>query len=147
MRITIERLAALTLLATSTACAPTAARTSETTNREFITRAQMVDAKFLTVYDAVAAMHSNWLRPRGTNSLTSQSSEVRVYLDNTRLGDTTTLRTIAVSNVLWVRHYDGITATGRWGLDHGAGVIFVATHPAGPDSGDASRAPKHFPEP
>ena len=31
------------------------------------------------------------------------------------------------------RFYDGVAATGRWGIGHSAGVIYVSTHPAGTD--------------
>lgn len=97
-----------------------------------ITAKQMLDNRFLTVYDAVASLHSNWLQARGPDSFT-KPTEVRVYLDNTSLGGISTLHEIATNTVTWVKYFDGISATGRWGLGHGAGVIFVSTHPATSD--------------
>jgi hypothetical protein len=38
---------------------------------------------------------------------------------------------------MYMKYFDGISATARWGLDHGAGVIYVSTRVAGvadPDS-------------
>ncbi len=93
-----------------------------------ITQAQMVDNHFLSVYDAVESLHQNWLQTRGTDSFSSPS-QVLVYLDNTRLGGVSTLHDIASNTVTFVKHFDGIAATGRWGIDHGSGVIFVSTHP------------------
>ena len=58
---------------------------------------------------------------------------VRVYLDNVFLGDTATLKTIPVTSIVYMRYFDGIAASARWGLDHGAGVIFVSTRPMAAD--------------
>ena len=52
---------------------------------------------------------------------------VQVYLDDNRLGGVEMLRNINTSLIQYIRWYDGIAATGRWGLDHGAGVIYVST--------------------
>jgi hypothetical protein len=100
----------------------------------------MVENHFLTAYDAVEALRSNWLQPRGPDSFTAPS-EVRVYLDNTLLGGVTTLRDITVSTVSFIKYYDGITATGRWGLGHGAGVIFVSQHPLSSSNPDVHADP------
>ena len=97
-------------------------------SRSIITQQQLLENHFLTAYDAVEALRSNWLQTRGTDSFAAPS-QVRVYLDNTFLGGTSTLRDIAASTVSFIRYFDGIAATGRWGLDHGAGVIFVSQHP------------------
>jgi hypothetical protein len=54
-----------------------------------------------------------------------------VYLDNVSLGDKESLKTIATANITYMRWIDGVTASSRWGLNHGAGVIYVSTRPAG----------------
>jgi hypothetical protein len=105
-------------------------------DRNTLTQAQWSDHRFSTAYDAVESLRSNWLSTRGTDSFQNPSI-VRVYLDNVSLGDKETLRTIAISNVMYIKYFDGISATARWGLDHGAGVIYVSTRVAGvadPDS-------------
>ena len=51
-----------------------------------ITREQMVDGSYSTVYDAVAALRSNWLRARGPDSFVLPSI-VWVYIDGARAGD------------------------------------------------------------
>ena len=45
------------------------------------------------------------------------------------MGGVETLRTIDLRPVTYIRYFDGIAATARWGLDHGAGAIYVSTHP------------------
>lgn len=96
-------------------------------DRNLLTAEQIQDTNRQNVYDVVESLRSNWLRARGPTSLTGPNAVVLVYLDDTRLGGVETLRTIPVAQVRYIRWYDGIAATGRWGLDHGAGVIYVST--------------------
>jgi hypothetical protein len=107
-------------------------KTGEVRDHGTLTKEQIAEAHFNTAYDAVEALRSNWLNTRGTDSFRTPS-EVMVYLDNTKLGGTETLREIAANTIVYMRFYDGVTATGRWGIGHGAGVIYVSTHPAGTD--------------
>ncbi len=95
-------------------------------DRNLLTQEQLTENHFTTAYEAVASLRPSWLETRGTDSFTTPS-QVLVYLDDSRLGGVETLRTIALANVLYIRHIDGITASGRWGLDHGQGVIQVST--------------------
>ena len=96
-------------------------------DRNVITQQQLVDYHFANAFEAIEALRSNWLRARGPDSFRSPS-QVWVYQDNIRLGGVDQLRAISLNTVAFIRHYDGITATGRWGLDHGQGVIYVSTH-------------------
>jgi hypothetical protein len=116
----------LAAMALASACKSTSARGTRRLDRSVITRDQMVDGSYATVYDAVAALHSNWLRARGPDSFVYPSI-VWVYIDGTRAGDVEVLRTIQPKLVNAVRFYDGPTATGRWGVDNGSGVIHVST--------------------
>ena len=97
-----------------------------------LTQTQFGEHQFNTAFDAIESLRSNWLKTRGTDSFQSPS-QVRVYLDNVSLGDTASLRTIAINTIVYIRYFDGIAATARWGLDHGAGVIYVSTRPATSD--------------
>jgi hypothetical protein len=99
-------------------------------DRNVLTQVQLGDHRFNNAYDAVEALRSNWLNTRGSDSFQAPS-HVRVYLDNVSLGDKETLRTIAIATIVYIRYFDGISATARWGLDHGGGVIYVSTRPAG----------------
>jgi len=93
-----------------------------------LTQTQFGEHQFNTAFDAVESLRSNWLKTRGTDSFLNPS-QVRVYLDNSSLGDTATLRTIPINTIVYIKYFDGISATARWGLDHGAGVIYVSTMP------------------
>jgi hypothetical protein len=127
MRVPFARSALLTLLLLGTACA--GHRKSDgkpRADREVITREQIRTNRFTSAWDAVEALHSIWLQTRGTDSFNSPTA-VWVYLDENRLGGVQTLKDIPIANISYIRHYDGLTATGRWGVGHGQGVIYVSS--------------------
>ena len=105
-------------------------RASQTTkgrlDRTVITRDQMLQSNYSSVYDAVAALRSLWLQPRGPDSFVSPSV-VWVYIDGARVGDVAVLKTVQPRMVNTVRFYDGPSATSRWGVDNAAGVIHLST--------------------
>ena len=137
MRATYGRVTILALLSCASvfagACQSTASTaTSPSTNRSILTREQ-IDPRYTTVYEAVEGLRSNWLTTRGSDSF-SNPSVIRVYLDNVSLGDKEALRRISVESIAYIKWIDAPTATQRWGTNHGAGVIYVSTHP--PRAGD-----------
>ena len=119
------RLGAVVCVALALGCTSTP-RDGRRLDRSVITREQMLKGDYATVYDAVAAMRSSWLRPRGPDSFVLPSV-VWVYIDGTRAGGVEVLHTIQPTLITTVRFYDGPTATGRWGVDNGSGVIHVST--------------------
>jgi CubicO group peptidase (beta-lactamase class C family) len=118
-------LGALAVVALALGCQSTP-REGRRLDRSVITREQMLKGDYVTVYDAVVAMRSSWLRTRGPDSFVLPSS-VWVYIDGTRAGGVEVLHNIQPTLITTVRFYDGPTATGRWGVDNGAGVIHVST--------------------
>jgi hypothetical protein len=92
-----------------------------------LTQEEMLEANFTNLHDAVSALRSNWLVVRGTDSFLSPS-QVLVYFDQTRLGGVGELRAVLVNSVKWARHYSAVDATQRWGVGHGAGVIYLSSH-------------------
>ncbi len=129
MRFGGGRLAALTLLTVMCACS--SYRRADGTgrvDRNVITREQLLEHRFTNAFEAVETLRSNWLLTKGTDSFVAPT-EVKVYLDNTNLGGIQTLREIATTSVMFIRYFDGVAATARWGLDHGQGVIYVSTRP------------------
>ena len=86
----------------------------------------MLQGNYSSVYDAVAALRSLWLQPRGPDSFVAPSI-VWVYVDGARTGAVDVLRTMQPRMVNTVRFYDGPSATSRWGVDNAAGVIHVST--------------------
>lgn len=132
MRHHFARAVGLALIISSGACSSkSSSGTPARADRNVITREQLDDHRFTNIYEAVAALRSNWLQTRGTDSF-RQPTRVLVYLDDTRLGGVETLRGIGATGIIYVRYFDGVTASGRWGLDHGQGVIFVSTRPREP---------------
>lgn len=117
-------------LVASLLCAACLSRPSQMVSRRLdrsvITRDEMLEANYTTVYDAVAALRSLWLQPRGPDSFVAPSI-VWVYVDGARVGDVGALRSMQPRLVNTVRFYDGPSATSRWGVDNAAGVIHVST--------------------
>jgi hypothetical protein len=107
-------------------CRTTSSRSTRRLDRSVITREQMLDGRYATVFDAVAALRSSWLYARGPDSFV-MPSEVWVYIDGQRAGPVDVLHNVQATLVNTVRFYDGPTATGRWGVDNGAGVIHIST--------------------
>ncbi len=130
MRFAI-RLAVLALAGLTAACGPFFARGRA--DRNLITEEQIQDNHFKTAYEAVAALHSNWLVMR-PNTLTSQQDSVVIYFDNVKLGFPRELRDIETARINYIRYFDAVQATTRWGVGHSQGVIFVSSRP--PDSFD-----------
>jgi hypothetical protein len=95
-------------------------------DRNLLTQKELLDQHFLNAYDAVEALRSQWLQARGPDSFTTPS-QVWVYMDNVRLGDVESLRGVAVSTIMSIRHFGANEATARWGVGHAAGVIYVQT--------------------
>jgi len=114
------------LVATSGCAAHSAHDRTAPADRNLLTQEDLREYRFATVFDAIEALRSHWLRERGPDSF-STPGHVQVYLDDSRLGGVEALRTLPLTNVLYIRHVNGVDAAARWGLDHGQGVILVST--------------------
>ena len=125
------RICSATLLIIASACARSPSPASSTLvpagGHEVLTQQDLLGSGFKTALEVIQALRSNWLEVRGANSFQTPST-IKVYLDGVRLGGVDQLSSITIENVIYIRHYDGVTATARWGLDHGAGVIYISTH-------------------
>ena len=121
-------LTVLVLQFLATACASAGSAGAAGGRADLLVEEQIRDQSFTTTYDAVVSLRPNWLRTRGVDSFRAPT-QIQVYLDNMRMGGVNTLQQIPASAVYWIRWYDGIDASARWGLDHGQGVIYVSTTP------------------
>ena len=127
MRPALARTAAFfftAILVASAGCSGGRSRTSPSADRSVITQEQIAQHHFTNAYEAVEALHSNWLITKVTDSFNAPS-QIRVYVDATFFGGIESLRSINPNNIRSIRHFDGVEATARWGLDHGQGVILV----------------------
>jgi hypothetical protein len=119
------RLGLLLLVVSVVGCA--GGTTQRAGRSDLIVEEQLRSRGFASVYEAVETLRSNWLRPRGQDTLIGTASEVQVYMDNVRMGGVGTLRQISPSTVTFIQWYNANDATARWGIGHGAGAIYVST--------------------
>lgn len=96
-----------------------------------ISRAEIDRGQWRNAYDLVRDLRPSWLRRRGADSFENPGS-VQVYTDGTRLGEIGLLRTLPTAGIARLEWVDPVSAAGRWGLDHGHGVISI-TYSAGQD--------------
>lgn len=109
-------------------CASSPTRGSAEAGRtDRITREQIGDTSYPDLYQMITALRANWVRIRGPDNFSGRPAEVQVYLDDVRLGGLSNLRAIHPMEIDYVRYFDGVQASARWGFDHGSGVIYVAT--------------------
>jgi hypothetical protein len=97
--------------------------------RDLISQEEIQKAKYGNAYEVVRALRPRWLQTRDSNSLMGKRAVVQAHMDEVRLGGVEALKAIPVSNIVYIRWYDGQDASGRWGLDHGQGAIVVSSHP------------------
>ncbi len=109
--------------------APTTAAASPRArqDQQLITRDVIIGTQYTNMYEVVQAMRSNWLRVKTSSSASGKGDVLQVYLDNQRIGGVDELRRIVPSSVASARYFDPIAASARWGMDHGAGAIYIVT--------------------
>ncbi len=133
VRAHIGRIAALLLVAVSTSCGVFIARPRA--DQDIITREVIDQHRFLTAFEAVQALHSNWLisRPKTFGVSPGDAGKqpsVAVYLDENRLPNgIDELKDIESQRIQYIRYYDPISATQKWGVGHTEGAIQVSTQP------------------
>src|SRR4051794_27540192 len=113
-------LSTILFLILTSACAHRPGQPRSSSSYTMITKDDLAKTHFATLYEAVEGLRRNWLQGRGPDSFNSPT-QVKVYLDNAMLGGVDALRNIAPISVSYLQYFDGISATTRWGTDHGAG--------------------------
>lgn len=93
---------------------------------DVITEAEIDASGHGDAYSLIQSLRPRWLRTRGTSSV-ALTETIHIYLDGSLLGGPQYLRQIATQSISSVRYLDGLEATQRWGLDHGAGAIVIST--------------------
>ncbi|MBR9989933.1 MAG: hypothetical protein KFH98_09270 [Gemmatimonadetes bacterium] len=91
-----------------------------------ITTAEMDASGHTDAFALVQALRPQWLRIRGRASI-AKPETIWVYLDGAQLGGPNHLRNMATHAISSLQYFDGLEASQRWGLDHGAGAIVVST--------------------
>jgi hypothetical protein len=108
------------------ACSGSHRSGTQRANASLITTAELDASGHADAYTAVQSLRPAWLRVRGSTSFGAREI-VKVYLDGSLVGDTNHLRQISTHSISTLRYLDGLEATQRWGLDHGAGAIVIST--------------------
>ena len=112
-------------LITAACAASTSSRPSGDPN--LIRRDQVLTGNYRNAYDAVAALHPNWLVKRSASN-SRNTNPIWVYVDNSKYGDVSWLKNVAATNIGSIRRIDAGSATTRWGTGHSEGVIQVTTY-------------------
>lgn len=123
-----SRVASLFVLTLAlTACASGKSMgTEKTSSTNQLSAEEITRSGFSDAYSAIQTMRPQWLVVRGQTSLGARTREtIKVYLDGNRLGTVDNLRQIATNSIERMQRLDGIEASNRYGLDHGAGAILV----------------------
>src|SRR5438094_9805835 len=94
------------LLATSGCAAHSPHDRSPAADRNLLTQEELRDYQFATVFDAIEALRSHWLRERGPDSCATPG-HVQVYLVDSLLGGVVALSTLPLANVQYSRHVTG----------------------------------------
>ncbi|HEX5726847.1 MAG TPA: hypothetical protein VFX98_15330 [Longimicrobiaceae bacterium] len=131
-RIAVVAATALALLAacTSTPRGPVPAEgggsTSQRTRADLITREEVLASRMSTAYDVVASLRPQWLRIRGTTTV-SDRRVISVFWNQQHYGGHEQLRNIATDNIRSIRFYSALESVGPFGPGHHHGVIQVLT--------------------
>lgn len=115
-----------TMVLTMACSSASGARPGSASQQRLITTQQIDAIHYSTAFEVIEALRPQWLRPRGRTSLNMRES-VKVYLDDSLLGEPDQLRNITTRSIGSIRYLDGNEATQRWGQDHGHGAIMVST--------------------
>ena len=102
--------------------APSSNRTRS--NPNVITAEDLAKVDVSDALQAIQRLRPQFLQTRGTTSF-QNPSEVVVYVDGSRLGNTSTLRDIPANEVKEIRYLSATEATQRYGTGHASGAIVV----------------------
>lgn len=115
----------LVLVLAIAGCASGGAST-QSSSPDTITQAELSGLEHLSAYEVVRRLHPNWLRARGQDSFRTKATP-RVYLNGVSTGDVGSLRSVSARAITRIDYLDARAATLRFGTDHSAGAILVAT--------------------
>ena len=110
----------------STACGAKPSANAPAQQRNMLTQEEMLKAGYPDAFITVQTLRPQWMQRRGPTSLRGGET-IKVYLDGSLMGGIDNLKQITVRSISTIRFLDGIEASNRWGLDHGAGAIVVST--------------------
>jgi hypothetical protein len=97
-------------------------------DRSVLTSDQLEAASLTWAHETISRLRPEWLRTRGSTSLTRASaSDVVIYMDGMRFGGPDSLHSIRVAEIAEIRYMTGPEATNRFGTGVSGGVIHIRT--------------------
>jgi len=125
MKRWIRMLPVLPFLMLFAACASNSGTGAARPDPNLLSRAQII--RYPTAFEAVQTLRSQWLRGRAPGDLDTPGGAVDVYRDGIEVGAVDELRSMSTESIAYIRYYNGIQASQRWGLGHENGVIYVSS--------------------
>ena len=125
-------LAVAVLLGACTSAGTSSARTgTRESSPDYITSIEVAATPVANVYDLINRLRPQWLRTQtGSIRDNTRSQVIAIFLDDVRMGDVASLRTISTSGVQSLRYYDATraaTVLRNPGSDPIAGAIVITT--------------------
>lgn len=93
---------------------------------DLISEAEIKASGFQTALEVVQNLRPAMMRPRGTSPEVGTVAIV-LFVDDTRMGDVSTMSSIPADRVKEIRYINSRDATTRWGTGFASGVIQVTT--------------------
>lgn len=119
-------LALLVIFATACSSAPGPNQTARPASTNTITEAELERFAGQPLQQAIQRLRPQFLRTRGSGTITQGPNGVVVYLGTTRMGGVEVLNQIRTGDVSSVQYLSPSEATQRFGLDHTGGAIVLA---------------------
>ena len=128
-RKALGAMVALATLGCMVACAHSVSAVAPGGDPMVITEDQIASLHAANAYEVVRSTHGNFLHSRGreSNDPNVPPIPVHVYVDDTYLGDISTLSGISTQVISEIRLYQSYEAQYKFGSGHMGGVIQVIT--------------------
>ena len=113
-------------IACSSSGASSGSRARANRNSNVIEAAELRDANYTTLFDAVRTLRPTWLRVRGRGIVgIGEETLIQVYIDDVRRGSSAILARIRISSVRGMRYMNPTDAALRYGSSHREGAIWI----------------------
>jgi hypothetical protein len=127
------RLLALLLLALAGGCAAHEGARMPRTDLSVLTAEELQAGQYASLYEAIAALRSNWVRERPPSSFHGMTPEpLSVFVGDVRAGGVDFLHQIAIGDVASVRFLTTTEAASRLGHSAQAGPAILVAMKRGP---------------
>lgn len=113
------------LVSFAAACASAGTRPATSADPNVITETELATYSGQPVRYAIQRLRPQFLRTRGTGTITQGAEGIVVYLGTTRMGGLSALDQIPSSSLVRVQYMSPSEASQRFGLNHTSGAIVL----------------------